>query len=1110
LFGQQFSSLARQSGYCVFTAAEAILKGLLEADPGVGLLSGPPVGAFAGLFHAAAEPAAARLLLAHGTKVVPAPNAARGVTLALQAGLSGHRAVAAVPDQDLGAAMPALVQAAAATLADGAGVCVVLEDDPPACPAACPRRACIGLGLACIEPSTVRELRDSLEQALRLSRAARRPVGVVFHRSLLRGFDTMEARPNRVREPGDALPPRPLRRWPRVPETGGLLRVARRLELNRTYSGPSPGERAPCGFLAVGPAGAALSHVIHVTTLYGRVPIMQVGLINPLDEPVVERMLGRCEHVVLLEPRPGSIEGPVFAVSESMRRRGGRPAQIWSRALPPDPTGKEAELAPDDAVTPSILVRRIIHLLHVIRPSLDVPAMLAGDPPALPVRPPPRGMDLGMAGVETLLRSVLADVEQGLRDDAAASGGRVTALSIDGVEPPAAATGRVARVETWSGVAFLAEGVASLRQAALSDGPWIFVVAALRPTGTQDLERLARGAVPGERADRLRIETADLGDRGRLRAVLQEMAQAEGVGVVVAADGPPPRFDLAALRSEQSEIDRLGYEPRQRVVWGAEDPCVIRRPADDSQAGGPAGFPMATELAVGRLPPRSRKHIRLRVRPLLEQIEVVRERPPVPRWRPESTGRLPRPEPIHGRYSQWRAHLAGFRGEPPGVAARVLCDAGRAMGYDVRGVADPTPIGPGRFAWAQILFTRPRREGEPLTISGGIPYGEADLLLGMDCVEALRAIDRDAPLRVASADRTCAVVNVGPLGGEPKPDSLGGPGGLAAAFRAVSRDGYLLLEDFAGACRGAFQTERLVDLALLGTAHQLGLVPLTREAIEASAQRLEDRGFGRAVEAFQLGCHIAADRRLAQRPVEAAAEDLERAVRRALLLLGRRRGAPFADLLRRTIDAAPGLSETDPGRQARRDLVAALERCLAWGGFSYARRYAELVAALYRADRGDTGRALTRDAVLPLAEAMLIRDPLYVATMATSPHHRLRIRRSLNVKHARGDRLERRFLTRIELEALRRRYRLDLRTSDWPAWALALLRRAVPAAWRGSRRQRRIRDHVVGVVEQAARGAVTDYRRWSETMHRLHVQAREDRLRSMAPSELQMLLERPV
>ncbi len=115
-------------------------------------------------------------------------------------------------------------------------------------------------------------------------------------------------------------------------------------------------------------------------------------------------------------------------------------------------------------------------------------------------------------------------------------------------------------------------------------------------------------------------------------------------------------------------------------------------------------------------------------------------------------------------------------------------------------------------------------------------------------------------------------------------------------------------------------------------------------------------------------------------------------------------------------------------------------------------------------------------------------------------------RRWLNVKPSRGDRLQRRFLTRLDIAAFGRRLRLELRTSDWIAWPAALLRHRVPQDWRGTAREREIRALVINVVEQATGAGGEEYERWCESLQRLHDQAVDDRLRNMALSELHMLI----
>ena len=122
------------------------------------------------------------------------------------------------------------------------------------------------------------------------------------------------------------------------------------------------------------------------------------------------------------------------------------------------------------------------------------------------------------------------------------------------------------------------------------------------------------------------------------------------------------------------------------------------------------------------------------------------------------------------------------------------------------------------------------------------------------------------------------------------------------------------------------------------------------------------------------------------------------------------------------------------------------------------------------------------------------------------PACRLRIRERLAVRHARGDRIERRYLTRLELIFARRRFRLDFRTSNWAAWAIRALGTVVPHGWRGNAQERGLSREVVALVEEATRQASVDPERWEAVMLKLNMQAEMGRLRSMRPADLRKLI----
>ncbi len=402
-------------------------------------------------------------------------------------------------------------------------------------------------------------------------------------------------------------------------------------------------------------------------------------------------------------------------------------------------------------------------------------------------------------------------------------------------------------------------------------------------------------------------------------------------------------------------------------------------------------------------------------------------------------------------------------------------------------------------------------------MSIAIPYGEADFLLGLDEMETLRAVASDPMLRVTQGDRTCVIANISKADEEADDDrAVALREATRDALRGATRTDGRMMEDFASACRTWFHTDRVADVAMLGAAFQFGFVPVSLEAMESAVQLAEARGYGRSREAFEFGRRLAVDSDLLEKHEDEVGEQVERLARRIVLSLSRgtwgagKRARNFSELLKRNLRAMAGLAESAAGREARRDFVLACHRCRIWGGLELAERYAQMIVALYAVDRAEMGRSLTCNAVLPLADAILIRDPLFIAGMATSSEQRRHMRQRMNVKLARGDRIERKYLTRLELIGFNRRMRGDLRTSDWPARAVSFMRRFVPGRWRGTRRDRELRDFVMEFVKKAAAGAGQEYEQWAGAMHRLHLQAAENRLRGMAIAEVKMLVQQEV
>lgn len=1051
-------ALAAADGRRLYTAGDAILKGVLESEIPIARLVAPPRPPFASMLRRAAQEAVAALLERHACEVLSVVDASRAVTLAARVSAGGRAAVVPIANDQLFYAMPA-VQAIPSRGGGAGGLVLICEDNPELAPAAPPRVLLAAAGLPCLEPHDLESLRDAVETAVRASRVVGRPAAIVADVALLRSLDTLEARPNRIVDRLDAAIAG--RRSPRMPRGGDppdLLRLARRLELNFARSMPSPGEREPLGLLVAGNAVRATAHMLADLGLSESVPFVGLGLAHPLDDALIARLLQRCEEVVVLETRPGGLAGGLAEIVERSRRRGERPARIAWRDPSEGPEDRRLEVG--DALLPSRLARHLMPRLHAIRPGRDLGSRLAKLPESLArLTLPARGAGLGTSGGVVRIERAIDDADRVLRH----GDGESTALVTEAVGT-LPEIDRVVPVEIWDRKRFGFEGPAAIRQATRSGGPRIMVVCDIGGDGELDVARIARAAVPEESSERLLVVSVDLHDRGGLRQRLVETARGDRLAVIVARDGPPSRLDPLAAERELADVDRLGFRPRQRLVLPAESACERRgapwRPLPDPP-------PLRSRGWVRRLRLEGLGGLRLRIRPFLEQVDAIRSKPPIP-VRVGDGGVPVAPRPRHAAAARWRVHLAGVRGEAPGVAAAVLCEAGEAMGFRVQATWEPAPIGRGWRAWTQIQFSRPGGDAASARTSS-IPYGEADLILGVDPLETLRALGPDPSLRVASPGRTTAVVNAGSLEDEAAGDA--DPARLVDAVAATCGEDSIV-EDLREACRHAFLTERVLDLVLLGFAYQRGLIPITPEALRHGVGRVEARGIGRAADAIAFGRNLAG-RRPAAWPNEAdppvGAESMRRLVRRSAHGASRR-GTSAWERLRRlvesSLEAMPGLLESEGGRRAADEFADAMSRAAIWGGLVHAQRLADRVRRIYAVDRGESGRMLTAMAIRPVAEAMLPRDLFHVAASTLAPRHVAALRGRLRVRPARGDRLERRFLFRLDGIALGRRFRLDLRTSDWLPILVARGGRLVPWRWRGTPTERAIRDAVLEAVER--------------------------------------------
>ncbi len=949
-------------------------------------------------------------------------SAARGVTLACE---QEKPSIVFVPNRQLSEALNHASKAEPRSQ-----LLLVVEDYPQLAPHVFPREFAKRAGLCVVEPCTPDEVASCAISAAKLSIATSKAVVLVTHHGLLGCSSTIDRSLEQEAQSSRQI------------EFMDPVRLGRKLELNRQRSLPSPGEKISVGFITIGMSDQALKYLVNKLQLLGRVPMLNLRLINPIDKVPVERLVSRCRHVVVLEPRPGEVEREIISIAQAMQREGREVAAIWGSELPPVDPELDPVQVPVDSLHPSVVARLTQHLLHEVKPSAQVGSQLFYPLPSLSILSS-ESEPFGTSAALLLLREYALRVLVSLEP--------IPHVVIDGKHYNENSDETV-YVETWGESNFTINGAGVVRDARNQGQTRILLV---WNSGGADsvLSTIVESVAPMKGDDNNPVVYVSIDNVEEFDTAVEVASSQKGLTVIIVSDGTEPRFDIEKLSEVAHEIDLRGFRPQHAIVIPIEQMASVRfEPIEHwlPKAGIPA-MPLESTMSVRRTEP-SPKRWRLSLRPILERVEVTRSKPPV-RVVAETTKRLTPPQPLHASCSTWRVHIAGYRGDQPGVIGSVLLEAGRQMGYDVCIQCNNTFVGAGRKAWSQLLFTRKQTKRSYRPLIALIPWGEADVLLGWDREEALRAIDPNGQIQIGSPERTHAIINIDPL---ERQTALVDAEGLPiiidiAKIEKTCNPETAVLRSFASLARYRFHNERLGDLVQLGMAFQLGFIPATVDSMTIALEKVEHEGFARSVEAFDFGRRAALDPETAWRPIkEEFRVDLGRLIKRSVrdyFKLGKK-GIEKAKVVQRLIRQAnqslPGLLESLEGRQAMVDLVNGLRRCMLWGGEETANRFMNSLCKLYAVDRAETARELTRKAILPLAEAMLIRDPIYLARLARSPEILRRIRNRLNVRHSRGDTLKRRFLSRLRIRLWRWSLQIDMRTSDWSSVLVSFIGYLVP------------------------------------------------------------------
>lgn len=1126
----------RDSGTAVFNGNELLVKGALEIDGGVHLLTGYPGSPVATFFDVLAD--CSDLLKERGIEARLANNEALAVAAVNGTQMGPLRAMAVCKSVGLHVASDALALGNLAGPHPEGGAVIVTGDDPWSESTQVPadsRFLLRHLFVPVLEPGTVQDVKDYVGAGFRLSQASGLYIGYVLTTTLAEGGGSVVCRPNHYPltstthpfelntesldlEGRVLLPPRTGRRELSLPDRFEQLhKEVTRLGLDRLRDVPGSSE------LLIVTSGMAYQYVRQALLDLGldqRVPVLKLAVTYPLDRRRFEPLLNRFEHVLVVEERRSFIEDQISTMAVRCRQTGKhRIASIWGKQLPGGAGGLPSELG----LNVSIVLDRLARLLGAIHSKLAKEAGAAietelnriADTARVEAAIPPRTPTFCPGCPHRDSASLLLQIKKQFADEAYMRK-RHRCAAVDLVfhgdtgcytmlmfEPNAPLmhnySGMGLGGGTGSGIdpfirnkqvvflgdsTFFHSGTIAISNSVATRQDLTYIILANgttamtghqplpgvdrdlldRPIPAQSIESVVRAIV----GDKNIVVRANPADREPYRELLERTILADGVKIIIADKECGITANRRRMQVERAEQRHRGFVRRKIYMNVTPEVCDFCKECTSQTAcpgltveDTPYGPKIQTDLSWCV---NDGACARLGTCPSFEEVIVKRKRPATPRGHKIHLEDIPEPV-VNFNGQVWRAWLTGVGGMGIGTATSLLVYAGQHEGYHVQ-FSDKKGLAiRNGGVFSQLVFSKQgvSPEGD-LPAAMTVGYGKADLLLGLDPLEAVRAIDPRNVFRVASRAHTAAVINTDRT---PTVRMLIGRDDfriddLERMLRQATRPDSYFSARITSLCERIFGTKLYANITMLGVAYQRGLIPVSLEAMKEGIRKTIRADFKKNLRAFDLGRKLVSHPELfgereqpASVPGVSPAVSLARTVREKAAYLnmhllgtralrsevpraaGRRRLADtklartYKHLVYTTLRACRELD-----RRIMQDIAVRVYDLIQWGGVRYAQRYIQHVRRVFLADHERFGFEATRVVVRELARLMLVKDEFYVAHLLTSFEKIRRDRQRYNVNPAIGDRI--RYRRTFHPRFLGRQ--VDIRVPQWSLYLLRSLR----------------------------------------------------------------------
>jgi indolepyruvate ferredoxin oxidoreductase len=597
-----------------------------------------------------------------------------------------------------------------------------------------------------------------------------------------------------------------------------------------------------------------------------------------------------------------------------------------------------------------------------------------------------------------------------------------------------------------------------------------------RPTFAQDIESVVRG-MAGEQDGPVSIVRMNPAEREAYRESVEKALLKDGVKIVIADKECGITFNRRQRNEERTEIQATGYLAEEKHINITPEVCEYC--LECTRATGCSGLTVEDSLHG----PKVATDLSLCVSdgactkvtvangdkscPSFEEVLINRTQAPEVRTESIELDKIAGPE-IEDFDGAWYAYIGGVGGMGVNTISAIISTAGAKEGYTVRFTNKKGLAIRNGAVYSHVIFSKNDRVMSQIT-----PHGHADLLLGLDILEAVRGMDPNGPGRVASPEHTTAVVETG------KRETIMTMTGiddfdtndLEGWIKRYSRSDRYFGMDLGEISERFLGNKIYANSILLGAAFQRGALPISLENLRwAMKVNIRPGELEPNVKAFEMGRKAAIDPSAFDKPADVVTySDL---VNDKAAILELTRGHVEADLYKAL---AAQVADWKIPDQAKLQFALGVYDTTQWGGNAYAKRFTDLVSKVYDRDKRDLGFEATAALIPNLARVMAYKDEIYVAQLATSEEKRRRDNWRYNIDPARGDRIRYKHIMRPHFEVFGMDIKFDLSP---PVWMLKVMRRLgflrkMLPTWHTE--EKAYRNWYMGIVESFAAEEVTQY-----------------------------------